>query len=57
MNNECDIIIDVIVNGRCLLPADIPALVSATIDTALERGDGPGEIVCDGVKYLWSVRP
>jgi hypothetical protein len=57
MNNEYDIIIDVIVGGRCLLPAEIPAQVSATIDAMLARGEGPGEIVCEGVCYQWSVRP
>ena len=57
MNNEYDIIIDVIVGGRCLLPAEIPAQVSATIDATLARGEGPGEIVYEGVRYQWSVRP
>ena len=57
MDNEYDLIIDVIVNGRCLLPEEIPAQVSATIDAALTRGEGPAEIVCDGTRYLWSVRP
>ena len=57
MNNEYDIIIDVIVGGRCLLPAEIPARVSATIDATLARGEGPREIVCEGVRYKWSVRP
>jgi len=57
MNNEYDIIIDVIVGSRCLLPAEIPAQVSATIDATLARGEGPGEIVCEGVRYKWSVRP
>lgn len=57
MNNDCDIIIDVIANGRCLRPAEIPSQVSATINAALACGEGPGEIVCDGVNYLWLVRP
>ena len=57
MNNEYDIIIDVIVGSRCLLPAEIPTQVSATIDAILARGEGPGEIVCEGVCYQWSVRP
>ena len=57
MNNEYDIIIDVIVGGRCLLPAEIPAQVSATIGATLARGEGPGEIVDEGVRYQRSVRP
>ena len=57
MTSEYDIIIDVIVGSRCLLPAEIPAQVSATIDATLARGEGPGEIVCEGVRYKWSVRP
>ena len=57
MNNEYDIIIDIIVGGRCLLPAEIPAQVSATIGATLARGEGPGEIVYEGVRYQWSVRP
>jgi hypothetical protein len=57
MNNDCDIIIDVIANGRCLRPVDIPSHVSAAIDAALARDEGPAEIVYDGVNYLWLVRP
>ena len=57
MDDEYDIIIDVIVNGQCLLPQNIPPLVSATIEAALVRSEGPTEIVCDGVTYQWSVRP
>ena len=57
MNNEYDVIIDVIVGGRCLLPAEIPAQVSATIEAMLARGEGPAEIVSEGICYQWSVRP
>ena len=57
MNNDCDIIIDVIANGRCLRPAEIPRHISETIDTMRARDEGPGEIVYDGVRYLWFVRP
>lgn len=57
MNNDCDIIIDVIANGRCLRPADIPRHVSEVIDAALAGGEGPGEIEHHGVTYLWCIRP
>jgi len=57
MNNDCDIIIDVVAAGRCLRPAEIPRHVSETIAAALARDEGPGEIVHDGVQYLWLVRP
>ena len=57
MNNEYDIIIDIIVGGRCLLPAEIPAQVSATIEATLARGEEPVEVVYEGVRYQWSVRP
>jgi len=57
MNNDCDIIIDVVVNGRCLRPAEIPLHVSEAIATALSRDEGPGEVVHDGVQYQWFVRP
>lgn len=57
MNNDCDIIIDVIVNGRCLRPAEIPRQVAQAIDAALARDEGPGEILHDGIQYLWLVRP
>jgi len=57
MDIACDIIIDVIANGRCLRPAEIPSQVSAAIDAALARDEGPAEIVCNGVNYLWLVRP
>ncbi len=57
MTNEYDIIVDVVVGGRCLLPAEIPAQVSATIDATLARSEGPGEIMYEGVRYQWSVRP
>ena len=57
MNNDCDIIIDVIANGRCLRPAEIPRHVSETIADALARDEGPAEIIHDGVQYLWLMRP
>jgi hypothetical protein len=52
-----DIIIDVIVDGRVLLPQEIPPAVSVEIETALAHGDTPREIIVEGVCYQWSVRP
>ncbi|MGE0827383.1 MAG: hypothetical protein AB7G75_29520 [Candidatus Binatia bacterium] len=52
-----DIIIDVVTGGRTLLPTEIPAAVSAEIDAALAHGEPPTEIHCDGVRYLWFIRP
>jgi hypothetical protein len=57
MDSDCDIIIDVVAHGRCLRPAEIPRHVSETIAAALARDEGPGEILYDGVEYLWFVRP
>ncbi len=57
MYDGCEIIVDVVAHGRCLRPAEIPRHVSETIDAALARDEGPGEIVHDGVQYLWFVRP
>lgn len=57
MNNECDFIIDVIANGRCLRPTEIPRHVSETITAALARDEGPEEIVYDGIQYQWFMRP
>lgn len=57
MYDGCEIIVDVVANGRCLRPAEIPPQVSALIDAAIARNEGPGEIVHDGVQYLWLVRP
>jgi hypothetical protein len=54
---EEDIIIDVIVDGQVLLPHDIPPAVAAEIDAAVAEGTGPYEILCDGVRYQWAVRP
>jgi len=52
-----DIIIDVIVGGRVLLPKEIPPAVSAEIETTLADGEAPKEIIYEGVRYQWSVRP
>jgi hypothetical protein len=52
-----DIIVDVIVDGRVLLPKEIPLTVSAEIDATLVNGEVPKEIIHDGVCYQWSVRP
>jgi len=52
-----DIIIDVIMDGRVLLPQEIPPAVSAEIETTLANGDPPKEIISEGVCYQWSVRP
>jgi|SoiMethySBSTD1v2_1073268.scaffolds.fasta_scaffold76387_4 hypothetical protein len=57
MKNDCDIIIDVIVNGRCLRPAEIPHHVSEIITAALARDVNPEEIIHEGVLYQWFVRP
>lgn len=54
---EEDIIIDVIVNRRVLLPKEIPPAVSAKIEAAVADGRVPGEIIYEGVCYQWSVRP
>ena len=52
-----DIIIDVVVDGRALLPREIPPVVSAEIDATLAQGGTPKEIYYDGVRYLWFIRP
>lgn len=52
-----DIIIDVIVDGRLLHPKEIPPAVSAEIEATLANEEAPREILCDGVRYHWSVRP
>jgi hypothetical protein len=52
-----DIIVDVIANGRVLPPREIPDAVVGKIDVALARGEAPGEILYEGVRYLWLVRP
>jgi len=54
---EEDIIIDVIVDGRVLLPKEIPPDVSTEIEAALTDGHVPEEIIYEGVRYRWSVRP
>ena len=52
-----DIIIDVIVDGRVLTPAEIPPAVSNRIEAALVNEDELREIDYEGVYYQWSVRP
>ena len=59
-----DIIIDVIVNGRTLPPADIPQAISEQIaavqrrlESGHENGDRSGEIEYGGMHYEWSIRP
>ena len=52
-----DLIIDVIVDGRVLLPKEIPPAVTAEIDAVLAKGAAPQEIFHAGVRYQWSVRP
>jgi len=52
-----DVIIDVIVEGRLLLPKEIPPVVSAEIEATLANGEAPTEIHYEGVCYQWSVRP
>ena len=52
-----DIIIDVIVEGRVLLPKEIPPAVSAEIAATLLDEGAPKEITCEGVCYQWFVRP
>lgn len=59
-----DIIIDIVVNGRALLPEEIPQSVSDHIMAAqggleneFENGDASGEIEYGGVRYEWSIRP
>ncbi|MGH8007598.1 MAG: hypothetical protein ACREQ3_11385 [Candidatus Binatia bacterium] len=54
---EEDLIIDVIVNRRVLLPKEIPPAVAAEIEAALTDGRAPEEIIHEGVRYRWSVRP
>lgn len=52
-----DLIIDVIVDRRVLLPKDIPPAVAAEIDATVAEGEAPKEIFYAGVRYQWSVRP
>jgi hypothetical protein len=52
-----DLIIDVIVDGRVLLPKEIPPAVTAEIDATVAKGEAPKEILYAGVRYQWSVRP
>jgi hypothetical protein len=52
-----DVIIDVVVNGRVLLPGEIPAAVTQVIATTLATDAPPQEIEHEGVRYWWAVRP
>jgi hypothetical protein len=52
-----DVIIDVVVNGRVLLPQEIPSVVTEAIGAALTKEEPPQEILYEGVYYWWSVRP
>ena len=52
-----DVIIDVVVNGRVLLPQEIPPAVTEAIGAALAKEETPQEIHYEGVCYWWSVRP
>lgn len=52
-----DVIIDVVVNGRVLLPHEIPLAVSEQIAATLAEEEPPQEIQYEGVCYWWSVRP
>ena len=52
-----DIIIDVIVDGRVLLPREIPLAVSSEIAGTLANEETPREIHYERVCYQWSVRP
>ena len=52
-----DVIIDVVVNGRVLLPQEIPLVVREAIGAALAKEEPPQEIHYEGVSYWWSVRP
>lgn len=54
---EEDIIIAVIVDGRVLLPKEIPPAVAAEIAATLAGSTAPTEILCDGVRYQWAMRP
>lgn len=52
-----DVIIDVVVNGRVLLPQEIPLAVTEAIGATLAKEESPQEIQHEGVIYWWSVRP
>lgn len=52
-----DVIIDVVVNGRVLLPQEIPPAVTKVIEATLATGASPQEIQHEGVYYWWSIRP
>lgn len=52
-----DVIIDVVVNGRVLLPQEIPLAVTEAIGATLTKEEPPQEIQHEGVRYWWSIRP
>lgn len=52
-----DVIIDVVVNGRVLLPQEIPPAVTKAIAATLATPTSPQEIEYEGVCYWWSMRP
>ena len=52
-----DVIIDVVVNGRVLLPQEIPPAVTEAIGATLVKEEPPREIQYEGVRYWWSIRP
>ena len=55
--DDIDLIIDVIRDGQVLNPHDIPPAVSAEIEAALARGEGPKEIRHEGTCYVLFIRP
>jgi hypothetical protein len=52
-----DVIIDVVVNGRVLLPQEIPPVITKLIEATLVKEEPPQEIQYEGVCYWWSIRP
>ena len=52
-----DVIIDVVVNGRVLLPQEIPQAVTKVIEATLATEAPPQDIQHEGVCYWWSIRP
>ncbi len=52
-----DIIVDIIKDGRALPPGEIPSEVAAEVNAAIARGEEPGTILHEGVRYYWFVRP
>jgi hypothetical protein len=52
-----DVIIDVIVNGRVLLPQEIPMAVTEAVRAILAKEEPPQAIEHEGICYCWSIRP